>query len=127
MTRASGDPERLERRLERRLGQAQNSRHIVIRPLVFVWEDEIVDYARAMRVPVVCCACPGCKDPTLQRHRVKALLRELERVHPGLERSLLGALSLVDRASLPIPTRPARRPGDLVPLLALVGEPSEGG
>jgi tRNA 2-thiocytidine biosynthesis protein TtcA len=107
--------------------RAQNSRHTVIRPLVYVWEDEIVDYARAMGFPVVCCACPGCKDPTLQRHRVKGLLRELERVHPGLKRSLLGALSRVDLASLPVPTRPGRRPGDRLPLLAVVGEPSEGG
>jgi tRNA 2-thiocytidine biosynthesis protein TtcA len=107
--------------------RAQNGRHTVIRPLVYVWEAEIVDYARAMAFPVVCCACPGCKDPTLQRHRVKALLRELERVHPGLKRSLLGALSRVDLASLPIPTRRERRPGDLLPLLALVGEPSDGG
>jgi tRNA 2-thiocytidine biosynthesis protein TtcA len=107
--------------------RAQNGRHTVIRPLVYVWEAEIVDYARAMGFPVVCCACPGCKDPTLQRHRVKALLRELERVHPGLKRSLLGALSRVDLASLPVPMRPGRRPGDRLPLLALVGEPPEGG
>jgi tRNA 2-thiocytidine biosynthesis protein TtcA len=107
--------------------QAQNGRHTVIRPLVYVWEDEIVDYTRAMGFPVVCCACPGCKDPTLQRHRVKGLLRELERVHPGLKRSLLGALSRVDLASLPVPTRPGRRPGDRLPLLAVAGELSEGG
>jgi tRNA 2-thiocytidine biosynthesis protein TtcA len=107
--------------------RAQNGRHTVIRPLVYVWEDEIVDYTRAMGFPVVCCACPGCKDPTLQRHRVKGLLRELERVHPGLKRSLLGALSRVDLASLPVPTRPGRRPGDRLPLLAVAGELSEGG
>jgi tRNA 2-thiocytidine biosynthesis protein TtcA len=100
--------------------RARNGRHTVIRPLVYVWEDEIVDYTRARGFPIVCCACPGCKDPTLQRHRVKKLLRELERVHPGLKRSLLGALSRVDLASLPIPIRPGRRPGDLLPLAAEV-------
>jgi tRNA 2-thiocytidine biosynthesis protein TtcA len=107
--------------------RARNGLHTVIRPLVYVWEDEVVEYARGMAFPVVCCACPGCKDPTLQRHRVKKLLRELERVHPGLKRSLLGALSRVDLASLPIPTRPGRRVGDRLPVLALAGEPNGDG
>jgi tRNA 2-thiocytidine biosynthesis protein TtcA len=116
--------------------RARNGRHTVIRPLVYVWESEILDYAPARGLPVVCCACPGCKDPTLQRHRVKTLLRELERAHPGLKRSLLGALSRVDVGSLPIPTRRGRPPGDvpprvpalgaLVPALVEVGAPRDG-
>ncbi len=107
--------------------RAENGRHTVIRPLVYVWEAEILEYVPARGFPVVCCACPGCKDPTLERHRVKKLLRELERVHPGLKRSLLGALSRVDLGSLPIPAGPGRR---LLPVvhaaesLALLGEPS---
>ena len=77
-------------------------------------------------------ACPGCKDPTLQRHRMKRLLRELERAHPGLKRSLLGALGRVDLGSLPIPTRKGARPGDRLPILdrvaalALAGAPGAG-
>ena len=59
----------------------------------------------------------GCKDPTLQRHRMKRLLRELERAHPGLKRSLLGALGRVDVGSLPIPARRGARPGDRLPVL----------
>ena len=97
--------------------RAENGRHVVIRPLVYAWEDEIADYSRAKGFPVVCCACPGCKDPTLQRHRVKRLLRELERGHPGLKRSLLGALGRVDVGALPIPRRRSVRPGDRLPLL----------
>ena len=97
---------------------ARNGRHTVIRPLVYVWEDEIAEYVRATEFPVVCCACPGCKDPTLQRHRMKRLLRELERSHPGLKRSLLGALARVDVGSLPIPSRRGTRPGDRLPILA---------
>jgi tRNA 2-thiocytidine biosynthesis protein TtcA len=93
--------------------RAANGRHTVIRPLLYVWEAEILDYVPARGFPVVCCACPGCKDPTLQRHRVKKLLRELERGHPGLKRSLLAALSRVDVASLPIPARRER----LLPML----------
>jgi len=97
--------------------RAQNGRHTVIRPLVYAWEDEIADYARARGFPVVCCACPGCKDPTLERHRVKRLLGELERAHPGLKRSLLGALARVDLATLPIPRRRGAPRGDRLPLV----------
>ena len=101
--------------------RAGNGRHTVIRPLVYVWEAEILDYVPARGFPVVCCACPGCKDPTLQRHRVKKLLRELERANPGLKRSLLGALSRVDLATLPIPEHRSRRPGDRLPVLEPAG------
>jgi tRNA 2-thiocytidine biosynthesis protein TtcA len=98
--------------------RASNGRHTVIRPLVYAWEEEIADYVRAQAFPVICCACPGCKDPTLQRHRMKRLLRELERANPGLKRSLLGALGRVDVGSLPIPTRRGARPGDRLPILS---------
>jgi hypothetical protein len=60
---------------------------------------------------------------------MKRLLRELERAHPGLKRSLLGALGRVDLGSLPIPTRRGARPGDRLPVvagvtgLALTGTP----
>lgn len=87
---------------------ADDGSHVVIRPLVYVWEDEIADYARARGFPVVCCACPGCNDPTLQRHRLKRLLRELERAHPGVKASLLAALSRIDMASFPVPERGRR-------------------
>lgn len=102
---------------------ADNGRHTVIRPLVHVWEAEIVEFARARGFPVVCCACPGCNDPTLQRHRLKRLLRELERTWPGLKRSLLAALGRVDVASFPIPCRPGGRRADGLPRLleALAG------
>jgi tRNA 2-thiocytidine biosynthesis protein TtcA len=103
--------------------QAANRRHTVIRPLVYLWEDEIADYVRARGFPVVCCACPGCKDPTLERHRIKRLLRELERAHPGLKRSLLAALGRVDLASLPVPGRRGTRAGDRLPLLAAALRP----
>ncbi len=99
---------------------ARNGRHTVIRPLAYVWEDEIAEYVREEGFPVVCCACPGCKDPTLQRHRMKRLLRELERAHPGLKRSLLGALARVDLGSLPIPSRRGTRAGDCLPVLTRV-------
>ena len=84
-------------------------------------EQEIADYVRERGVPVICCGCPGCKDPTLQRHRVKTLLRELERAYPGLKRGPLGALSRVDAALFPIPRRRRAGPGVRLPLLGPAG------
>jgi hypothetical protein len=52
---------------------------------------------------------------------MKRLLRELERGHPGLKRSLLGALARVDLGSLPIPSRRGARPGESLPLVEAGG------
>ena len=41
------------------------------------------------------CCCPACGDLSLQRQRVKRLLLELEREHPGIKRSMLKALGNV--------------------------------
>jgi hypothetical protein len=48
---------------------------------------------------------------------MKRLLRDLERMHPGLKRSLRGALGRIDLASFPIPSREGARAGDPLPLL----------
>ena len=105
---------------------AQNGRHTVIRPLVYLWEDEIADYARALGFPVVCCGCPGCLDPTMERHRIKRLLRELEKGHPGLKRSMLSALARVDGETLLQPRRRGEPPGaGAVPPEALIALAAE--
>jgi tRNA 2-thiocytidine biosynthesis protein TtcA len=107
---------------------ARNGRHVVIRPLVYLWEEEIAEYARALGVPVVCCGCPGCLDPTLERHRVKRLLRELERAHPGLKRSLLASLGRVDPPSLLLAPggRSGRDAASPKVALAAAGVPEDG-
>ncbi len=69
--------------------------HVVIRPLVYVLEEEARAYAKASNLPIIGCCCPACGDLSLQRQRVKRLLMELEREHPGVKSSLLKALSNV--------------------------------
>jgi tRNA 2-thiocytidine biosynthesis protein TtcA len=46
-------------------------------------------------LPVVGCCCPVCGDLGLQRQRMKKLLFDLEREHPGLKRSVVKALGNV--------------------------------
>jgi len=76
--------------------EADDGRNVVIRPLVYVQEDEIIRYAVNAGFPVVCCACPSCGDPDSKRVRIKKLLADLEKEDPGIKASLLAALGDVD-------------------------------
>ena len=69
--------------------------HVVIRPLVYVGEEEARAYAKESELPIIGCCCPACGDLGLQRQRMKRLLMELEGEHPGVKQSMLKALSNV--------------------------------
>jgi len=69
--------------------------HVVIRPLVYVGEDEARAYTKECALPIIGCCCPACGDLGLQRQRAKRLLMELEREHPGVKNSMLKALGNV--------------------------------
>ncbi len=69
--------------------------HVVIRPLVYVGEDEARAYTKECALPIIGCCCPACGDLGLQRQRTKRLLMELEREHPGVKVSMLKALGNV--------------------------------
>ena len=74
---------------------SDDSRHVVIRPLVYVGEEEARAYAKESELPIIGCCCPACGDLGLQRQRTKRLLMELEREHPGVKQSMLKALANV--------------------------------
>src|SRR5438105_12711721 len=69
--------------------------HVVIRPLVYVGEDEARLYTKERGLPIIGCCCPACGDLGLQRQRVKHLLMGLEVEHPGVKQSMLKALGNV--------------------------------
>jgi tRNA 2-thiocytidine biosynthesis protein TtcA len=73
--------------------RARDGRNTVIRPLCYVWEDEIVRFVAEVGFPVICCACPACGDNSLKRKQMKILLQRLEAEHAGIKASLLRALS----------------------------------
>ncbi len=87
---------------------SDDRRHVVVRPLVYVSEEEARDYTRQAGLPVIGCCCPACGDLSLQRQRVKRLLLDLERDHPGVKQSMLKALGnvagrhLLDRRLNPV-------------------------
>lgn len=74
---------------------SDDAKHVVIRPLGYAREDDIREYARLMKFPIIGCMCRHCGDSSLQRQRVKALLKTLEAEHPGLKGSMMTALANV--------------------------------
>src|SRR5437867_8722644 len=111
---------------------SDDSAHVVIRPLVYVGEDEARAYTKQCELPIIGCCCPACGDLGLQRQRTKRLLMELEREHPGVKQSMLKALGNVAPRHL-LDTR-LNPPGDLRVRLpasakatAVPPEPSEWG
>jgi tRNA 2-thiocytidine biosynthesis protein TtcA len=84
--------------------RSDDGRHVVIRPMAYVEERELIAYAAERSYPVVRCSCPTCGLPDQQRQVVKRLLSTLESDHPGLKTQMLAALKrvkvshLLDRA-----------------------------
>ncbi len=89
--------------------RSRDGRNTVIRPLCYVWEQEIVRFVAEVGFPVIGCACPACGDISLKRKQMKILLQRLESEHAGIKASLLKALSnvktrhLLDRRWLSAP------------------------
>ena len=103
---------------------SDDRRHVVIRPLVYVSEEEARAYTNEAGLPVIGCCCPVCGDLSLQRQRLKRMLVNLEREHPGVKQSMLKALGnvagrhLLDRRLNPV----AELRADAAHRLAVRGE-----
>jgi tRNA 2-thiocytidine biosynthesis protein TtcA len=90
--------------------RADDGRNVVIRPLVYVPEDDIIRFVAEAGFPIICCACPACGDQDMKRAKIKTLLAELERERPGIKASLLAALGNVEHRHLLVrPNEVARR------------------
>jgi len=74
---------------------ADNGVITVIRPLVYLAEEDITSFSTLAELPVVCCCCPVCGSADIQRRRMKRLLKELQTDIPHVKSSLLKALSNV--------------------------------
>ncbi len=76
--------------------QADDGVNVLIRPLCYVFEERIIEFAMARGFPLIPCGCPmKCGTDVVARKRVKRLLAELEDEHPGVKANLLGSLGRV--------------------------------
>jgi tRNA 2-thiocytidine biosynthesis protein TtcA len=71
--------------------RSDDGRNVVVRPLCYAAEADIAEYAAQAAFPIVPCDLCG-SQPDLMRKRVKKMLAELERDHPGVRSSLFAAM-----------------------------------
>jgi len=75
---------------------ADDRLNVVIRPMVYVPEGDISQYAATAPFPVICCTCPASGELDMKRVKIKKLLAALEREQPGIKASLLAALADIE-------------------------------
>jgi len=71
--------------------QSEDGEHIVIRPLAYCAEADIVRYAEARAFPIIPCTLCGSQE-TLQRKVVGSMLEDWERRNPGRVETIFRAL-----------------------------------
>ncbi len=83
---------------------SDDGKHVVIRPLAYVSESDIIDYAAACNFPIIPCNLCGSQE-NLQRRQVGLMMQQWEAQHPGRIEQISRALgniqpSQMDDASL---------------------------
>ena len=73
---------------------SDDGRHVVIRPLAYVKEDDLARYAQVQQFPIIPCNLCG-SQPNLKRQEVKRMLQEWERRFPGRVENTFNALARV--------------------------------
>ena len=73
---------------------SDDGRHVVIRPLAYVPEKDLVRWADHRRFPIIPCTLCGSQE-NLQRKQVGEMLRDWERRHPGRLDNMFHALQNV--------------------------------
>jgi tRNA 2-thiocytidine biosynthesis protein TtcA len=81
---------------------SDDGRHVVIRPLAYVREDDIAAYAEAKGFPVIPCNLCGSQE-NLQRKQVKRMLEGWEKDAPGRIETIARALGDVRSSQLSDP------------------------
>ena len=72
---------------------------IVIRPLAYVQEADLAEFARLMEFPIIPCNLCGSQE-NLQRQSIKALIHKMAQTNPKIPSNILHALSAVAPSQL---------------------------
>ena len=79
--------------------RSKDGRHVVIRPLAFVKETDLAQYAELRGFPIIPCDLCGSQED-LKRKKMKAFLQQWERESPGCSDSIAAAVTNVAPALL---------------------------
>ena len=79
--------------------QSDDGKHVLIRPLAYCKEADIVDYAEQKAFPIMPCNLCGSQE-TLQRKAIKAMLHEWERKTPGRIENVFRAMTSIAPSQL---------------------------
>ena len=70
---------------------SDDGRHIVIRPLAYAAEKDLIRWAEHRQFPIIPCTLCGSQD-NLQRQQMSAMLKEWEKKYPGRIENMFSAL-----------------------------------
>jgi len=70
---------------------SDDGRHIVIRPLAYAAEKDLIRWAEHRQFPIIPCTLCGSQE-NLQRQQMSAMLKEWEKKHPGRIENMFSAL-----------------------------------
>ena len=85
---------------------SDDGRNVVIRPLAYVNEDDLVRWAEHREFPIIPCTLCGSQD-NLQRVQIKAMIREWDKQYPGRIENIFTAMAnitpshMMDRSLFP--------------------------
>ena len=78
---------------------SDNKKHIIIRPLAYCQENDIIQFASLMSFPIIPCNLCGSQE-NLVRKRVKNLIDQLAQENPKVPSNMLHALSAIKPSQL---------------------------
>jgi len=78
---------------------SDNKRHLVIRPLAYCQEKDIIQYANEQRFPIIPCTLCGSQE-NLKRQKISLLIDQLAKENPKIPSNMLHALMSVKPSQL---------------------------
>ena len=74
--------------------KSDNNEHVIIRPLAYAKEKDIVEFSEAKGFPIIPCNLCGSQE-NLQRKQIKQMLNDWDKSHPGRIESMFNAVKNV--------------------------------
>jgi len=82
---------------------SDDGKHVVIRPLAYCCEEDLVAWAERRQFPIIPCDLCGSQE-NLQRKQVKLMLQDWDKRFPGRTKTLFNSLSRIAPSHLMDPT-----------------------